>query len=107
MEYTTSRGRIPVISTCMDSLIFLGRNPEKLNSKDAEKIKLAYIYSGNIYTYKSAIYSKDTLKQASDIILSDLKPIDDNSTCVALIDYKHLCHGDIILNQSNSDWLKI
>lgn len=107
LEYTTSRGRIPVISTCMDSLIFLGRNPEKLNSKDAEKIKLAYIYSGNIYTYKSAIYSKDTLKQASDIILSDLKPIDDNSTCVALIDYKHLCHGDIILNQSNSDWLKI
>ena len=108
LEYTTSRGRIPIISTCMNSLIFLGRNPEKLNSKDAEKIKLAYIYSGNIYTYKSAIYSKDTLKQVSDINLSsDLKPIDDNSTCVALIDYKHLCHGDIILNQSNSDWLKI
>ena len=108
LEYTTSRGRIPVISTCLDSLIFLGRNPEKLNSKDAENVKLAYIYSGNIYTYRSTIYNKDTLKQISNINLSlDLEPIDDNSTCVALIDYKHLCHGDIILNQSNSDWLKI
>lgn len=106
LEYTTSRGRIPIMDSCMSSLIFLGRNPENLTDEDAKKIKWAYIYSGNIYEYKSS-YNRDDLSKAKINLNSDLHPIDDNSTCVALIDYERLCRGNIILNQSNSDWLKI
>ena len=89
LEYTTSRGRIPIMDSCMSSLIFLGRNPENLTEEDAKKIKWAYIYSGNIYEYKSS-YNRDDLNTAKINLNSDLHPIDDNSTCVALIDYERL-----------------
>ena len=90
----------------MSSLVFLGRNPENLSQEDAAKVKWAYIYNGNIYEYKSS-FNSNNLNNTKIDLSSDLHPIDDNSTCVALIDYKRLCRGDIILNQSNSDWLKI
>ena len=107
LEYTTSRGKVPIMDSCMSSLVFLGRNPENLTSDDAAKVKCAYIYNGNIYEYKSSFNSNNLNNTKVELNSSDLHPIDDNSTCVALIDYERLCRGDIILNQSNSDWLKI
>jgi len=102
LEYPTSRGRVPLINDCLFEATFLGRDINSLNEKDKESHKIAYIYGGMLYENSNAQTYNET-----NIIYSDLKLIDETYDYTALIDYKHLCTGESILNSSASDWLKI
>ena len=106
LEYPTSRGRAPLLESSFLEATFLGRDPSTLNKVDFEKTRIAYIYNGFIYQNSSETYTKSGTLEA-DINYEDLSTIDESYNYVALIDYKHLCSGKSILNENNTDWLKI
>ncbi len=102
LEYPTSRGRVPLINDSLFEATFLGRDINSLNGEDKKFHKIAYIYGGMLYENSNAQNYNE-----KDIAYSDLKLIDENYDYTALIDYKHLCSGESILNSSTADWLKI
>lgn len=102
LEYPTSRGRVPLISDSLFEATFLGRDINSLNEEDKKSHRIAYIYGGMLYDNNNAqTYNEE------NIVYSDLKLIDETYDYTALIDYKHVCTGEAILNSSASDWLKI
>lgn len=102
LEYPTSRGRVPLINDSVFEMTFLGRDIDKLNDEDKPNHRIAYIYGGMLYDNVKAQDYKEI-----DANYLDLKLIDEKYDYTALIDYKHICNGDAILNSSSSDWLKI
>ncbi|MBR6610654.1 MAG: hypothetical protein IKK93_00210, partial [Campylobacter sp.] len=108
LEYPSSRGRVPLINDSLLEITFLGRHPDSLHPKDAENHKIAYVYGGMLYEESTV----DKIKE-NNILYDNLSLIKENSNdgteydYTALIDYKHICTGEAILNSSQSEWLKI
>lgn len=108
LEYPSSRGRVPLINDSLLEITYLGRSFDVLNIKDKENHKIAYIYGGMLYQDSAVSQIKE-----NEILYNDLTLIDENSEdgkeydYTALIDYKHVCTGEAILNSSQSEWLKI
>ncbi len=108
LEYPSSRGRVPLINDSLLEITFLGRHPDSLHPKDAENHKIAYVYGGMLYEESTV----DKIKE-NNILYDNLSLIKENSDdgaeydYTALIDYKHICTGEAILNSSQSEWLKI
>lgn len=106
LEYPTSRGRAPLLESAFLEATFLGRDPSTLHKDDRDKTRIAYIYSGFIYQNSSKIYKQSDTEE-TNISYNSLSAIDENYNYVALIDYRHLCSGQSILNANSTDWLKI
>ena len=103
LEYPSSRGRVPLINDCLLEAVYLGRDPDSLNSEDKNTHKIAYVYGGMLYKNNSVSLTP----QENTIKYSDLQLIDEDVDYTMLIDYKHLCDGKAILNSTQSEWLKI